>query len=226
MGQFISGKNSVLEAIRHQIPLKKIYVLKQWTLLEKPNVPIIVTTKQHLDLLSDYQNHQGFVAQMHEYNYINFEEIIKDKPQKILILDHIQDPQNLGAIIRNANAAGVRHLIIPKDRAVKINPTVLKVASGGQINLKIARVNSLSNVVEKLKKSGTWIYASSLDKRAKDLSTITAFNYPLALIVGNEKTGVSKTLLNLADEIIKINLQGTVQSLNVAVATGIMLFRI
>lgn len=225
MGQLISGKNSVLEAIKNKVPLKRIYVLKPLTILPEKSVEVVITNKKHLDELSN-ENHQGYVAQMHEFNYFNIEEVFKDKPQKILILDHIQDPHNLGAIMRTANGAGIKHLIIPRDRAAKVTGSVLKVASGGQIGLKIIRVNSLNAVVLTLKKHHFWIYASGLSEQAIDLTSITTFNYPLALIVGSEGKGVAKTLLNASDQVIKITMKGNVQSLNVAVATGIMLFKI
>ncbi len=225
MSQLISGKNSVLEAIKYGVPLKRIYVIKPLNIVIQAHVEVIVTNKEHLDKLV-HENHQGYVAEICEFNYFNIEEIIKDKPQKIIILDHVQDPHNLGAILRTANAAGIKHLIIPRNRAAKVTSTVLKVASGGQIGLKIIRVNSLSQAVQILKTHHFWIYAAGLSEKAIDLKTIKIFNYPLALIVGNESGGVSQTLLNASDEVIKIAMKGSVQSLNVAVATGIMLFQI
>lgn len=225
MGKLISGKNSVLEAIKNGVNLKCIYILKPLPFSVPAHIKVIITSKNVLDKLSS-ENHQGYVAKIAEFNYFNIEEVIKDKPQKILILDHIQDPHNLGTIMRTANCAGVKHIIIPKNRAASVTDATLKVASGGQIGLKMIRVNSLNHAVSILKKHQYWIYASSLSDKAVELDHVKSFNYPLALIVGSEGQGVSTTLVKMADEVVKIAMKGSVQSLNVAVATGIMLFKI
>lgn len=224
MSKYICGKNSVLEAIENGLPIKKIYISPNVKLTGKYDFKIEIISFGELDRMAK-ANHQGFVAELKEFNYYNIDEIIKDKPEKVLILDHIQDPHNFGAIIRTANASGVKHIIIPKDRAVKVTPTVLKVASGGQVGIKIIRVDSLYPSLIKLKDNGFWIYSTALDENATDAND-TSFNYPMALIVGNEQKGVNKTLLKISDQKIYIKMKGTVQSLNVSVAAGIMLFKI
>lgn len=224
MSKYICGKNSVLEAIENNIPLKKIYISNRVTLKNNNEINVEVKTMNELSKLTK-ANHQGYVAEIEEFTYYNIDEIRKDNPKKVLVLDHIQDPHNFGAIIRTANAAGIRHIIIPKDRAVKVTPTVLKIASGGQIGIKIIRVDSLYPSLKKLKDDSFWIYATALDDTAVDANYVN-FNYPMVLIVGNEQKGVNKTLLKLSDEKIYINMEGTVQSLNVSVAAGIMLFKI
>ena len=223
MSKYLSGKNSVLEAIQNELPLKKIFATRNIK-FDANGIEVEYKTSHELDKMVR-TNHQGLVAELKEFNYYNIDEVLKDKPEKVLVLDHIQDPHNFGAIMRSANAAGVKHIIIPKDRAVKVTPTVLRISSGGYIGLKIIRVDSLQNVVKKLKDNEYWIYATTLDKSAVDYKYVS-FNKPMVLIVGNEAKGISKTLLNLADEKVYINMEGTVQSLNVSVATGIMLFKI
>lgn len=221
----ICGRNSVLEAIENDVPLKVIYTTGKVDFKVGKEVEIRKISKPDLDKLAGFANHQGIAAEMKEINYFDMSVLEKDSPAKVLVLDHIQDPHNLGAILRSANASGVKHLIIPRDRAAKVTPTVLKVASGGLVGTKIIRVNSLLEAVKWLKDKQYWIYASALAEKSKPINQVV-FNENMAIIVGNEKTGVSSTLLKLADEKFFIPMKGTVQSLNVSVATGIILFSI
>lgn len=221
----ICGRNSVLEAIENNVPIKVIYTTGKIDFKIDSSIDVRKITKNELDKLSGFANHQGIAAEMKEINYFDMSVLEKDKPTKVLVLDHIQDPHNLGAILRSANASGVKHLIIPRDRAAKVTPTVLKVASGGLVGTKIIRVNSLLEAVKWLKDKQYWIYASALEEKSRPIDKVI-FNENMAIIVGNEKTGVSSTLLKLADEKFFIPMRGTVQSLNVSVATGIILFSI
>lgn len=223
MGEFICGKNSVQDAIDNKMPLKVIYTTRKNEIKNATKENVKVVDKVFLDRLSR-ENHQGFIAELKEFNYFDLQEVFKDKPEKILILDHIQDPRNLGAILRSANAAGVKHIIIPKDRAAKITASALKVSSGGYVGVKVIRVPSIIDAILKLKKNNFWVYASALDPEATELNQ-TTFNYPMAMVVGNEGKGVSNTTLKHADAKVYINMKGTVQSLNVSVATGIILFK-
>lgn len=224
MREFICGKNSVQDALDNNLPIKVIYTSRKNELNNIQGRNVQVVDKRSLDKMTS-ENHQGFIAELKEFNYFSFDEILKDKPEKILIIDHVQDPRNLGAILRSANAAGVKHIVIPKDRAAKVTPSALKVSSGGYVGIKVIRVNSLIDVITKLKKNSFWIYASALDEKASELNE-TTFNYPMALVVGNEEKGVSNTILKHSDQKVYINMKGTVQSLNVSVAAGIFLFKI
>lgn len=225
MLELLCGQNTVREAIEYKVPLKVIYTTSKVDFEIEPSIIVKVVTKQELDKLTDYANHQGIAAEMKEINYFDASVLERDNPSKILVLDHIQDPHNLGAIIRSANAAGINHIVIPRDRAARVTATVLKVASGGMVGMKIVRVNSLFDVVRNLKERNYWIYSSALDAKAKPIKQ-TYFNDPMVIIVGNEQTGVSSTLLKISDEKFFIPMTGTVQSLNVSVATGIILFSI
>ncbi|MDC8914398.1 23S rRNA (guanosine(2251)-2'-O)-methyltransferase RlmB [Metamycoplasma hyosynoviae] len=223
MSKYIYGKNSVLDAIKNALPIKKFYLQHGIKLHSSvKNVQFLNATELN-KLING--NHQGYIAEIEEFKYYDIGSITKDKPQVVLVLDHIQDPQNFGAILRSANCFAVQHIIIPKNRACDITPTVLKVSSGGFNNAKIIKVASLQDAINLLKKNGFWIYASALSDKSKPLSK-TKFVCPIALIVGNEETGVSTTLQKQADEIIKIEQYGSVQSLNVSVATGILLHQI
>lgn len=221
MRELLCGKNTIMDAIENKMPIKVIYTTRPNEL--KTNVNVRVVDRQFLDKLTR-ENHQGFVAELNEFNYYDLNVIFQDKPDKVLILDHIQDPRNLGAIMRSANAFGVKHIIIPKDRAAEVTASALKTSSGGYVGLKIIKVNSLIDVVTKMKDNSFWIYATALEG-ATDIKK-TTFNYPMAIIMGNEEKGVSNTLLKHSDAKVFIGMDGTVQSLNVSVATGIVLFSI
>lgn len=225
MKQYICGKNSVMDAINNKLPIETIYTSGPIVNLDTTGIKVQVVTKEALNKMTDAY-HQGIIAELKEFNYYDVKTILADQAQRVLVLDHIQDPHNLGAILRSANAFGFNHIIIPKDRAATVNATVLKVCSGGQVGLKIIKVNSLLDAVQMLKKNNFWVYSSAITEKAKELNDVQDFASPTILVVGNESTGVSKTLLNVSDEIIYIPMRGSVQSLNVSVATGILMSRI
>lgn len=223
MAKFICGKNSVLEAIENNVPIDTLYVLKLLKLKNK-SIKIKVITKDEMNEITNL-NHQGYVAMLKtNFQYSSIDDILNSRPPIVLVVDHIEDPHNFGAIIRSANAAGIRHIIIPKERSVNVNETVIRISSGGIVDMKIIRVNSLQSTIDKLKQNNYWIYASAIEKGMK--YDEVNYNFPLAIIVGNESKGVSKTLLKQSDQNIFIPMNGTVQSLNVSVATGIILFEI
>lgn len=223
MALFIYGKNSVQEAIEQNIEISVVYTLSHLDFLKNKNFKVVICTKNELDKKVNFANHQGIVAETPDYNYADINYIIKQNPPVILVLDHVQDPQNLGAIIRTANAAGVKDIVIPKDRAAQITPAVLKVASGGIANMNIAKVASLFDFITKMKSENYWIYATALSESAKSFKDVV-YNQPAIIVVGNEQKGVSATILKSADEIVSIPMKGSVESLNVATATGIILF--
>ncbi|ADE19872.1 23S rRNA (guanosine(2251)-2'-O)-methyltransferase RlmB [Mycoplasma crocodyli] len=218
------GKNSVLDALQNNWPIQKVLLLHENNkhLFKNVNFPVEVVRRDKFDELTN-ENHQGFIALIKEINYDNLNSLINDNPKLVLVLDHIQDPHNLGAVIRSANAAGVKHIILPRDRSAEINSTVIKVSSGGFIGIKFIRVNSISATITWLKNNGFWVFSSALDKNSKKHNQIN-YPYKSVLVVGNEGSGVSKSTLNVCDETIYIEQFGSVQSLNVSVATGILLF--
>ncbi|RMA79037.1 23S rRNA (guanosine2251-2'-O)-methyltransferase [Metamycoplasma subdolum] len=225
MKNIIYGKNSVLDAVSNNFPIEKLMIdrnLKDKTNIKFNNISYV--SRFELDKLCE-GNHQGFVAIIKDFQYHDLGSIFKDKPNFVLMLDHIQDPQNFGSIIRTCNAFNIKHIIIPKNRAVDVTPTVLKVSSGGFNNVKIIKVASLFDATNDLKKNNFWIYATALDKNAKKLHQVT-FASPTCLIVGNEETGVSKTLINNSDEVVFIEQNGIVQSLNVSAATAILVYEL
>ncbi|MEE3928065.1 23S rRNA (guanosine(2251)-2'-O)-methyltransferase RlmB [Mycoplasmopsis ciconiae] len=225
----MSGRNSVIEAVKFNFPIEKIWVTNQKDKdlilkLKKQNFKIEIIDKNTINQQIK-ENHQNFVAFIKNIDTHPLEVIYKDKPMSVLILDHIQDPHNFGAIIRTANAAGVKHIIYPKDRAADITSTVLKISSGGFVDMKFIKVASISAAITSLKKNNFWIYASNLNENAHSYNQVN-YNFPLALVVGNEQEGISKSTLKMSDMEIYINQRGSVQSINVSVATGILLFKI
>ncbi|WP_406614362.1 23S rRNA (guanosine(2251)-2'-O)-methyltransferase RlmB [Mycoplasma corogypsi] len=218
------GKNSVIEAIDNGVKIKKLYLAKQehLKLFSGLKCQIEVLPTHLLNALTN-ENHQGFIAEIEPLSIYDIDYLIKVKPDNILVLDHIQDPHNLGAIIRTANAAGIKDIILPKEKCAELNSTVLKISSGGFVGMRFYKVSSLSATITKLKKHDYWAYATTLDKNALP-HTKVSYNKPSILIMGNEGEGVSKSVLSVTDQTIYIEQFGTVQSLNVSVATGIMLF--
>lgn len=225
---YLCGKNSVIEALQNDFPIKCCYVanVQAANEIKKYNndIQIFIEDKNELNKMTN-QNHQGYIALIKDITYYNIDILMNDLPDKVLILDHLQDPHNFGAILRTANAFGFKHIIFPKERSVEINSTVLKISSGGFVGMKFIRVNSISATITKLKKMNFWTYGSILDSNSTALDK-TNFNFPMALVVGNEEKGSSKSTLNLVDSLVYISQTGTVQSLNVSVATGILLYEI
>ena len=222
--KYITGKNSVLDAISNKLKIKKIYATYQYqNVLEKFNIPYQIVNKNDLDKIVT-TNHQGIIAEVDDYfSYCSIEEIMHNKPEVILILDHIEDINNLGSILRTANAAGVFNIIIPDKRAAQINDKVLKISSGGFVKMNICKIPSIQVAIEKLKKNNFWIYASCISENAQTYFE-TQYNFPLVLIVGNEAKGISSTIKKASDQLIYIPMNGTVQSLNVSIATAVLLF--
>ncbi|UUD35855.1 23S rRNA (guanosine(2251)-2'-O)-methyltransferase RlmB [Mycoplasmopsis citelli] len=225
MNKFIiSGKNSVIEAYSNNLPILKILLSKKenTVLFKDKKIAIEIVDQQKLNSITK-ENHQGFVAFLKEINYGDINQLIKKQPKGVLILDKIQDPHNFGAIIRSANAAGIKDIIFPKENSCDINATVLKISSGGFVNMTFYKVNSISATITKLKKAGFWAYATNLNPDSISHSQVN-YNTPALLIIGNEGSGISKSVLSVCDQSIYIKQYGSVQSLNASVAAGIILF--
>ncbi|WP_338583553.1 23S rRNA (guanosine(2251)-2'-O)-methyltransferase RlmB [Mycoplasmopsis cynos] len=220
----LCGKNSVLDAYRNNIKIKKIFILNPENLkyFDEKSINIEIKDQKFFNSFTK-ENHQGFIAIINELIYRDLDFLIKNKPSVVLALDKIQDPHNLGAIIRTTNAAGIKDIILSKEHSADINSTVLKISSGGFVNMNFYKVNSLSASLTKLKKSGYWVYATALNENAVPHTNVN-YNLPSIIVVGNEGEGVSKSVLSVSDVNVYINQKGTVQSLNVSVATGIILF--
>lgn len=222
---YIYGKNVAIETINNKEKIKKAFIYKNFTdneilnELKKQNVYIKYLEKNEMDKMIDGL-HQGIILEVNDFEYNGIDEMIEDD-SLIVILDHIEDPHNFGAIIRTCEAAGVKGIIIPKDRSVEVNATVIKVSTGAIKNMKIAQVTNLNRTIEYLKKEGFWIVGT--DMKGTNYYDID-YKGKTAIVIGNEGSGMSRLVSENCDFIAKIPMKGTTNSLNASVATGIVVF--
>ncbi len=224
----VIGKNVATELLINNEKINKIYLFDNFNdenimkLITKRNISVIYKTKEELFKI-DNGNHQGIILDIPDYKYFELEDIIKNNGF-IVILDHIEDPHNFGAIIRTCEGAGVDGIIIPKDRSVSINSTVMKTSSGALNNTKIVLVTNINSTIKKLKDSGYWIIGTSMD--SKDEYYNFNYNFPLALVIGSEGKGISRLTEEACDALVSIPMKGKINSLNASVATGIVVYEI
>ena len=220
---YIYGKNSVMESLKKKEEIKKVFLSSHFhepeiqKLLNNQNVHIV--DKNKLDQMVK-GNHQGIIAEVKDYEYASLEELLEENAF-LVILDHLEDPHNFGAIIRTCEAAGVTGIIIPKDRSVNVTSTVVRVSVGAISNVKIAQVTNLVNTMKYLKEKGFWIVGT--DMNGTPYSKID-YKGNLALVIGNEGKGMSSLVEKNCDFIASIPMNGTINSLNASVAAGIIIF--
>ena len=234
----VEGRNSVLELLESGKDINKIFITKgekhgsinKIIAKAKENGIIIVEKdKNQMRQMAQNENYQGVIAIVPPYEYCEIEDILDEAKRKnedpfVLILDGIEDPHNLGSIIRTAETAGVHGIIIPKRRAACVNSTVNKVSAGAVQHMKIARVTNISDSIEKLKEAGLWICGT-------DINTDTYYNQqdltgPLGIVIGNEGSGISEKVKKNCDFLVKIPMKGKVNSLNASVSAGIIMYEV
>jgi len=219
----VYGKNVFNELDVKKI--KKIYLSKEVNnpetikFIKENNLKYILTDSHIMDTMAS--NHQGIIVDIHEYEYGKVDDIKDD--DLVLILDHLEDPHNLGAIIRSAEARGIKNIIIPKDRSVSINETVMRTSSGALSHLNIIMVTNLVNAINTLKEKDFFVYGAEND--GKDYKSVD-YASKIALVIGSEGNGLSRLVKENCDMIISIPMQGKLNSLNASVAAGILLFGI
>lgn len=233
----IEGRNAVLEAFRSGKYVDKLFVLEKCedgpvrTILreaKKHDTMIKYVKKEKLDQLSETGKHQGVIAMTAAYNYAEVEDILeaareKGEPPFLVLLDNIEDPHNLGAIIRTANLAGAHGVIIPKNRAVGLTATVARTSAGALNYTPVAKVTNLARTIENLKKEGIWFVCADMGgTQMYDLDLKGA----VGLVIGNEGNGVSKLVREKCDFIASIPMQGNIDSLNASVAAGVLAYEI
>ncbi len=203
--------------------IRKIYLAKNLnnqeilTKIKNNNLKYTLTDIKAMDKMA--RNHQGIIVDIHEYSYGLIDDIKEDK--LVLMLDHLEDPHNFGAIIRTCEARGIKNIIIPKDRSVHVNETVMKTSSGALNHINIIMVNNLVQAIDKLKNKGFFIYAADTDgQNYQEIS----YSDKVCLIIGSEGFGLSKLVKENCDFIIKIPMKGEINSLNASVAAGILLY--
>lgn len=233
----IEGRNAVMEAFRSGKTIDRLFVLdgcqdgpvksiireakKQDTILN-------FVAKERLDQMSDTGHHQGVIAFAAAYEYAEVEDLLKNAEEKgeppfLFLLDGIEDPHNLGAIIRTANLAGAHGVIIPKRRAVGLTATVARTSAGALNYTPVAKVTNMASVIEELKKKGMWFVCADMGGETMYRLNLTG---PIGLVIGNEGEGVSRLVREKCDMIASIPMKGNIDSLNASVAAGVLAYEI
>lgn len=232
----VEGRNSVLELLESGKDINKIFVTKGEkhgsihkiiAIAKEKRVIVVEKDKRQMEEMAQTRNYQGVIAIVPPFEYCQIEDILEVAKNKkedpfVLLLDGIEDPHNLGSIIRTAETAGVHGIIIPKRRAACVNSTVNKVSAGAVEHMKVARVTNLTDAMEKLKKEGLWICGT-------DIQTDTYYYHQdltgaLGIVIGNEGSGMSQKVRKNCDYLVKIPMKGKVTSLNASVSTGIIVY--
>ncbi len=233
----IEGRNAVLEAFRAKKPIDRLFILDgcqdgpvQSILREAKKTDTIITyvKKERLDQLSEAGKHQGVIAYAAAYEYATIEDMFKlaeekGEPPFLILLDNIEDPHNLGAMIRTANQAGAHGIIIPKRRAVGLTATVAKVSAGAINYVPVAKVTNLSTTIEELKQKGMWFACADMDG---DLMYNVNLTGSMGLVIGSEGEGVSRLVKEKCDYVVRIPMKGNIDSLNASVAMGVLSYEI
>ena len=218
---YITGKNAIREYLKNNTKIYKAYVNKNMkdeliSELKNKNISIEYIDKFKLDKIS--KNNQGIIIKVDDYKYKDISDIDDDI---VVILDHLEDPHNLGAIIRTCEVAGIRNIIIPKDRSVSVNETVMKTSAGALNHINLIMVTNLTETMKKLKKDGFWFVG--MDMSGDNYNKID-YTGKIGLVVGSEGFGMSKLVEQNCDFIATIPMRGKVNSLNASVAAGIIIF--
>lgn len=225
----VYGRNVAKEILGKNKKVEKIVLQEGFddkeinSLIEKGNFRVEVKQKRDIDRLADGV-HQGIILYIPDYKYKTLNEVLENEPQFLVLLDHLEDPHNLGAIIRTCEAAGVDAIIMPKDRQVQINSTVMKTSVGTLDNMDIVSVSNLVNAIDTLKQNGFWVVGTALEDSV-DYREID-YSGKIALVIGNEGSGMSQLVKKNCDFIAKIPMYGTTNSLNASVAAGIMIYEV
>lgn len=233
----IEGRNAVIEAFRSNKTIDKLFILDQCqdgpikTILreaKKQDTIIQFVSKERLNQLSKTGHHQGVIAQAAAYEYVEVSELLeaarqKGEPPFLFILDEIEDPHNLGAIIRTANLAGAHGVIIPKRRAVGLTATVAKTSAGAIHYTPVAKVTNIKKTMEELKKEGLWFVCADMGGEVMyDLD----LKGPIGIVIGNEGQGVSRLVKESCDFVASIPMKGEIDSLNASVAAGVLAYEV
>ena len=232
----IEGRNSVLELLESGKDVNKIFVTrgekhgsinKILGIAKERKIIVVEKDKKQMDEMAQEENYQGVIAIVPPFEYVEISDILQVAKERnedpfVIVLDGIEDPHNLGSIIRTAETAGVHGVIIPKRRAVSVNSTVNKASAGAVEHMKIARVTNISDAIEELKQAGLWVCGTAVDTNKyyynQDLTG------PLAIVIGNEGKGIGEKVKKNCDFLVKIPMKGKVQSLNASVSTGIVVY--
>ncbi|MBS4206378.1 23S rRNA (guanosine(2251)-2'-O)-methyltransferase RlmB [Lederbergia citrea] len=235
--EWIAGKNPVIEALKSDRDINKIWIAEGsqkgqmqviTKLAKQRNVLVQFVPKQKIEQMTE-ENHQGVVAQVAAYQYAEVEDLFTRATEKgedpfFLILDELEDPHNLGSILRTADAAGVHGIIIPKRRAVGLTATVAKLSTGAIEYIPVARVTNIARTIDELKSRGVWVFGTdaegSQDYRKMDVTL------PLAVVIGSEGKGIGRLIREKCDFLIHLPMTGHVTSLNASVAAALLMYEV
>ncbi len=234
---FVIGRHAAMAALKGSQTVNKVYIQERLkadaiseiaSLARRKSLVVSRVPKAKLDMLSDHQNHQGVAVSVAPFKYATLDDLFanakaQDEAPFFLILDEIEDPHNLGSIIRTADAAGVHGVIIPKRRAVQLTATVSKTSTGAVEYVPVMRANNLTAVVKELKDRGIWVFGT--DMEGQDYRKFDGAG-PTALVIGNEGKGVSPLLKKNCDGLLTIPMSGHVQSLNASVAASLLIYQV
>lgn len=239
MSEKIYGRKPVLESLRsgHR-GISRIYllqgsrdgVLNQIEAHAKAKgIPLSLETRHRMDTLAGTEHHQGVIAVAESYRYSDLQDLLeaardRNEPAFLLLLDEIEDPQNLGAILRSADAAGVHGVVIPKHRAAEVNATVVKASAGAAEHVATVKVTNLNDTIKNLKEANVWVVGT--DAEAPKAFYDYDYRQPVALVIGNEGSGLRRLVKENCDELVKIPMAGKVSSLNASVAAALLLFEV
>ena len=234
----VEGRNAVLELLESGRDINKILVAngekhgsiyKILAIAKERKIIVTEMERNKLNQIAQTPNNQGVIAIVPPYDYCDVEDILEEAKRKnempfILILDGIEDPHNLGSIIRTAETAGVHGIIIPKRRAASVNSTVSKVSAGAVEYMKIARVNNINETIRYLKEQDVWICGTDMD--TDTIYTKQDYKMPIAIVIGSEGGGMSRLVKENCDFLVKIPMKGKITSLNASVSAGIIMYEV
>lgn len=237
--EIIGGKHSVIEALKSGRTINKIWVaenaqkhLTQPIVVEAKKLGVVIqhVDKRKLDQLAPGVQHQGVVAQAAPYAYAEVEDILqaaeqKGEPPFILLLDEIEDPHNLGSILRTADCTGVHGVIVPKRRSAQVTATVSKTSAGAAEYVPVARVTNLGQTIDSLKEKGIWVVGTDVSAAAGIYET-NVFDGPVAIVIGNEGKGMGRLIREKCDVLVKLPMNGRINSLNASVAAGVVMYEV
>ena len=225
----VMGRNVAVDLLKKNKKVRKVIIQEGFddknilSLIEKNNLVVETKSKREIDNLCPGVN-QGIILDIPDYKYMELNDFLNTEDDFVVLLDHLEDPHNLGAIIRTCEAAGVKSIILPRDRQVQVNATVMKTSVGTLDNVNLVSVSNLVNAIERLKEAGYWVVGTSLENSV-DYREID-YSGKIALVIGNEGKGISDLVSKKCDFLAKIPMYGETNSLNASVAAGIMIYEV
>lgn len=230
MTQILYGRQVVRQVLKENRKVRKLYLQSPMpeleTLAKKAGVPVVLTDRKKLNRITESEHHQGVAVEIEPYETVSLDELIRGKKGQygfLIMLDELEDPHNLGAVLRTADAVNADGVIIKKTHSAGLTPTVAKVSAGAIDTVKVAAVTNLTNACRELKKQGYWIVGADMD--GVDYRTLN-YDFHTVLVIGNEGKGISRLVRENCDHIVSLPMRGTISSLNASVSAGILMYGI